>query len=166
MLAVKGKVTESGAMTAPCTDSGSDEKTFRARHPWSVHQGPFAELKAGMERLRRELPRDGWEIVKDGPDSSTAKSPQLVAESARREFAVDVRLHRASSVGKAPDLLEVTVDSACFRSEWRGFRAGLICEAVVCTQGVHTTASITGRLEALGVAGHDVVDAQAMGAGA
>ncbi|WP_240676431.1 hypothetical protein [Streptomyces sp. B27] len=117
MLAVKGKVTESGAMTAPCTDSGSDEKTFRARHPWSVHQAPFAELKAGMERLRRELPRDGWEIVKDGPDSSTAKSPQLVAESAGREFAVDARLHRASSVGKAPELLEVTVDSACFRSE-------------------------------------------------
>ncbi len=117
MLAVKGKVTESGAMTAPCTDNGSDEKTFRARHPWSVHQAPFVELQAGMERLRRELPKDGWEIVKDGTDSSTAKSPQLVAESAGREFAVDVRLRRASSVGNAPDLLEVTVDSACFRSE-------------------------------------------------
>lgn len=117
MLAVKGKVTESGAMTAPCTDNGSDEKTFRARHPWSVHQAPFVELQAGMERLRRELPKDGWEIVKDGTDSSTAKSPQLVAESAGREFAVDVRLRRASSVGNAPDLLEVTVESACYRSE-------------------------------------------------
>ncbi len=117
MLAVKGKVTESGAMTAPCTDNGSDEKTFRARHPWSVHQAPLVELQAGMERLRRELPKDGWEIVKDGTDSSTAKSPQLVAESAGREFALDVRLHKASGVGNAPDLLEVTVESACYRSE-------------------------------------------------
>ncbi|MDX3376961.1 hypothetical protein ACIRFF_06550 [Streptomyces cyaneofuscatus] len=117
MLAVKGKVTETGAMTSPCTDHGSDEKVFRARHPWSVHQAPFAEMQKGMERLRRELPKDGWEIVKDGPDSSTAKSPQLVAESAGREFAVDVRLHRASKVGNAPDLLEVTVESACYRSE-------------------------------------------------
>nr|WP_237522515.1 hypothetical protein [Streptomyces sp. SID8350] len=104
-------------MTAPCTDNGSDGKTFRARHPWSVHQAPFVQLQASMERLRRELPKDGWEIVKDGTDSSAAKSPQLVAESAGREFAVDVRLHKASGVGNAPDLLEVTVESACYRSE-------------------------------------------------
>ncbi|WP_234421919.1 hypothetical protein [Streptomyces sp. CB00316] len=70
-----------------------------------------------MERLRRELPKDGWEIVKDGPDSSTAKSPQLVAESAGREFAVDVRLHRTSKVGNAPDLPEVTAESVCYRAE-------------------------------------------------
>ncbi|MFF9866170.1 hypothetical protein ACF1G0_12195 [Streptomyces sp. NPDC013953] len=34
-----------------------------------------------------------------------------------RAFALDVRLHKASAVGNAPDLLEVTVESACYRAK-------------------------------------------------
>ncbi|MER6502015.1 hypothetical protein ABT218_22140 [Streptomyces sp. NPDC001455] len=55
--------------------------------------------------------------MKDGVDGSAAKSPQIVAESKERDFSLDVRLHRASKVGNAPDLLEVTVESACYRAK-------------------------------------------------
>ncbi|MGW7359173.1 hypothetical protein ACWGI0_21725 [Streptomyces sp. NPDC054802] len=116
ILALKGKVTESGAMTSPCSGYETDGGVYRARHPWSVYQVPFADMQKSMDRLRGELPKDGWKIVKDGVDSSAARSPQIIAESKGREFAVDVRLHRASKEGNAPDLLEVTVESACYRA--------------------------------------------------
>ncbi|MFJ8584941.1 hypothetical protein ACIRD2_09830 [Streptomyces sp. NPDC093595] len=117
MLALNGKVTESGAMTSRCADYDADEEVYRARHPWSVYQAPFAEMQKAMDRLRGELPKNGWKIVKDGVDGSAAKSPQIVAESEGRAFALDVRLHKASKVGNAPDLLEVTVESACYRAK-------------------------------------------------
>ncbi|MEU3214734.1 hypothetical protein [Streptomyces sp. NPDC006971] len=117
MLALKGKVTESGAATARCSGYDADERVYRARHPWSVHGAPFSDMQKAMDRLRGELPRSGWRIVKDGVDGSAAKSPQIVAESKERDFSLDVRLHRASKVGNAPDLLEVTVESACYRAK-------------------------------------------------
>lgn len=117
VLNVKGKVTETGAMTSRCSDYESDEEVYRARHPWSIYKAPYVDMQKGMDRLRVEPPKDGWNIVQDGVDDSKAKSPQIVAESKGGEFAVDVRLHKASKFGRAPDLLEVTVESACYRSK-------------------------------------------------
>ncbi len=117
ILDVKGEVTDTGAMTARCSDYDPDEEVYRARHPWSIYKAPFEDMQKGMDRLRVELPKDGWKIVRDGVDGSKAKSPQIVAESEGGEFAVDVRLHEASEIGNAPDLLEVTVESACYRQK-------------------------------------------------
>lgn len=115
ILDVKGTVTETGSMTAPCSDSDSAEEVVHESHPWSVYKAPFADMQKGMDRLRVELPKDGWKIVKDGVDRSESKSPQIIAESKGREFMIDVRLHRASKVGNYPPMLEITVDSACYR---------------------------------------------------
>ncbi|WNI32641.1 hypothetical protein [Streptomyces sp. ITFR-6] len=117
ILDVKGKVTETGAMTSPCSDYDSAEKIYRARHPWSIYKAPFADMKKGMDRLRVELPKDGWKIVKDGMDGTQGNSPQIIAESKGREFAVDVRLHKEVKAEDSPPLLEVTVESACYRSK-------------------------------------------------
>ncbi|MFF3260586.1 hypothetical protein ACFYWO_15620 [Streptomyces sp. NPDC002932] len=116
MLDVKGKVTETGAMTSPCSDYDSAEEVYRESHPWSIYKASFADMQKGVERLRVELPKDGWKIVKDGRDGSQLNSPQIIAESKGREFAVDVRLHKASKVGNSPPLLEVTVESRCYRT--------------------------------------------------
>ncbi|MEU9090306.1 hypothetical protein [Streptomyces sp. NPDC048428] len=117
IIGVKGKVTEAGAMAAPCSDFDPAEEVNRARHPWSLYDAPFADMQRGMDRLRTELPKDGWTITKDGRDGTQGNSPQIVAESKGGEFAVDVRLHRASKAEKSEDLLEVTVESACYRSK-------------------------------------------------
>ncbi len=117
ILALKGKVTESGAMTSRCSDHELDEEVYRARHPWSIYQVPFADMQKAVDRLRAELPKEGWEIVKDGVDGSAGKSPQIIAESKGAEFAIDVRLYKASEVGNAPDLLKVSVESACYRAK-------------------------------------------------
>jgi hypothetical protein len=116
IMALKGKVTDTGAMTARCTDYDSDDEVYRARHPWSVYQVSVADMEKAMDRLRDELPKKGWKIVKDGVDDSPAKSPQIVAESKDDDFAVDVRLLDESKYGDDPSLLEVTVESACYRA--------------------------------------------------
>ncbi|WP_235617366.1 hypothetical protein [Streptomyces thermolilacinus] len=115
MLALEGKVTETGAMTMRCSGFDADEKVYRARHPWSVYDASFADMRAAFDRLRGELPKNGWKIVKDGPDGTAGKSPQIVAESEGGDFAVDARLHEENRAQNAPALLTVTVESACYK---------------------------------------------------
>jgi hypothetical protein len=117
IMALKGKVTDTGAMSTRCADYDPEEEVYRARHPWSVYQAPVADMQKAMDRLRDELPKRGWKIVKDGVDNSPAKSPQLVAQSNEDEFAVDVRLLDERKYGDDPSLIEVTVESACYRAK-------------------------------------------------
>ncbi|PSK72369.1 hypothetical protein C6W96_12140 [Streptomyces sp. CS149] len=108
ILSLKAKITEAGAMISPCK-----EGTYRAHHPWGL-SGPSAkELGDAMGRLRSQLSKKGWKIVKDGPDGSQVKSPQIVADSTDGKFSVDARFHDRRS--DDPAQLEVTVQSACFR---------------------------------------------------
>ncbi|MFD5343351.1 hypothetical protein [Streptomyces anulatus] len=110
ILSLKAKMTEAGAMISPCEGG-----VVRAHHPWGIYGPPAEKLEGAMERLRGQLPKKGWKIVKDGPDDSQGKSPQIVADSADGEFSVDARFHGRQS--DDPAQLEVTVQSACFRPE-------------------------------------------------
>ncbi|MGC9380285.1 hypothetical protein [Streptomyces sp. MH13] len=116
-MALKGRVTDTGAMTMRCANYDTDEEVYRARHPWSIYQVPVAEMEEAMNRLRDGLPKKGWEIVEDGVDDSPAKSPHIVAESAGKEYAVDVRLLDERKYGNDPSLIEVTVESACYKAK-------------------------------------------------
>ncbi|MFJ2088705.1 hypothetical protein ACIOEW_05495 [Streptomyces sp. NPDC087901] len=115
LIDIKGTVTEPGAMTMPCSGYDSAE-VYRARHPWSIYKAPFTDMQKAMNRLRVGLPKDGWKIVKDGPDRSQGKSPQIIAESEGRELAIDVRLHKEVKAENSPPMLELTVESRCYRS--------------------------------------------------
>ncbi|MZE42664.1 hypothetical protein GTY49_06705 [Streptomyces sp. SID5477] len=117
MMALNGQVTDTGALTIRCTDYDSGEEVYRARHPWSVYQVPVPDMEKAMDRLRVELPEMGWKVVKDGVDDSPAKSPQIVAESKGQEYAVDVRLLDERKYGDDPSLIEVTVQSSCYRAK-------------------------------------------------
>ncbi|MFF2185680.1 hypothetical protein [Streptomyces sp. NPDC058155] len=117
MMALKGKVTETGAMTERCSDYAAEEEVYRASHPWSVYDLPVPDLEKAMDRLRTELPKAGWKIVKDGEDDTVGKSPQIVAESKGKKFAADIRLQDERKHGDDPSLIEVTVQSACYRAK-------------------------------------------------
>ncbi|WMX46709.1 hypothetical protein RGF97_20355 [Streptomyces roseicoloratus] len=117
MLGINGKVTKSGAMLSRCSGYDDEDEVYRARHPWSVHDVPFADMEQAMERLRTELPKNGWTIVKDGTDGSKSRSPQIIAESSNREFALDARLYKANRKENSPDLINVAVESACFKAK-------------------------------------------------
>jgi hypothetical protein len=117
VMALEGKVTETGAMTERCSDHAAEEEIYRASHPWSVYDLPVPELEEAMDRLRRELPKAGWKIVKDGLDGTVGQSPQIFAESQGRKFAADIRLQDERKYGGDPSLIEVTVQSACYRAK-------------------------------------------------
>ncbi len=117
IMALKGKVTDTGALTIRCADYAADEEVYRARHSWSVYQVPVPDMEKAMSRLRDELPAKGWRVVKDGVDDSPARSPHIVAESRGQEFAVDVRLLDERKYGDDPSLVEVTVQSSCYRAK-------------------------------------------------
>ncbi|WP_405822406.1 hypothetical protein OG705_21300 [Streptomyces sp. NBC_00838] len=117
MMALKGKVTESGAKVSRCSDYEPEDEVYRARQPWSVYDLPVPELEKAMDRLRQELPKAGWTIVKDGTDGTPAKAPQIIAESKGREFAADIRLMDQRKYGDDPSLILVAVESACFRAK-------------------------------------------------
>ena len=117
VMALKGKMTDTGAVTIRCTEYDLSEAVYRARHPWSVYQVTVPDMKRAMDRLRVELPEMGWKVVKDGVDDSPAKSPQIVAESKGEEYAVDVRLLDERKYGDDPSLIEVTVQSSCYRAK-------------------------------------------------
>ncbi|MGW6310518.1 hypothetical protein ACWFRQ_32990 [Streptomyces niveus] len=117
MMALKGKVTNTGAMVSRCSGYESEEEVYRARQPWSVYDLPVPELEKAMDRLRSELPKAGWKIVKDGVDNSVGKSPQIVAESKGRKFAVDIRLMDERKYGDDPSLIMVAVESACYKAK-------------------------------------------------
>ncbi|MEU6087797.1 hypothetical protein ABZ865_13435 [Streptomyces sp. NPDC047085] len=117
ILAVKGKVTESGAFSVPCSSYASEDKVHRMRHPWSSYGVPGEDLKKAMDRLRKELPAKGWKIVKDGPDKSKAKLPQIVANSPDGHVSADLRLWIEPAESKRSSMIEATVVSDCFRSK-------------------------------------------------
>lgn len=116
LIALKGKVTEPGPYDTPCSGY-ADGGVYRAVHPWSVYDVPVDDMKKAMERLRSDLPAKGWKIVKDGPDDSPSKAPQIVANRQGGKFSVDIRLHDRSERSGKPSLLEVTVASACFKTK-------------------------------------------------
>ncbi|GAA3004667.1 hypothetical protein JCM13580A_50780 [Streptomyces drozdowiczii] len=115
IINVKGKATETGALTMPCSDDDHQEEPYYAYHPWSLYDAPFPELEKGMNRLRVDLPKDGWKITKDGMDGTIGNSPQIVAESKKRRVMVDIRLDKEVKSEKAPAMLRVTVQSRCYR---------------------------------------------------
>lgn len=115
LIDIKASATEPGAMTMPCSEDYREEDPYYAYHPWSLYKAPFAELQKGMNRLRAELPKNGWTITKDGKDGSIGNSPQIVAESKEHDLLLDVRLHKEVKAEKSPPMLEVTVQSRCYR---------------------------------------------------
>ncbi|MFE5841436.1 hypothetical protein ACFQ7N_07265 [Streptomyces niveus] len=117
MMALKGKVTDTGAMVSRCSDYDPEEEIYRARQPWSVYDLPVSELEKAIGRLREELPKAGWKIVKDGVDGTAAKSQQIVAESKGKKFAADIRLMDRRKYSDSPSLIMVAVESACYKEK-------------------------------------------------
>ncbi|BCM68729.1 hypothetical protein EASAB2608_04063 [Streptomyces sp. EAS-AB2608] len=117
ILAVQGKVTRSGAIATPCTSYPEEDQVHRMRHPWSVYGVPGGDLEKAMDRLRSRLPAKGWKIVKDGPDKSRAKLPQIVANSPDGRLSADLRLWREPADSGRSSMIEITVVSDCFRSK-------------------------------------------------
>ncbi|MFI1971671.1 hypothetical protein [Streptomyces cinnamoneus] len=75
-----------------------------------------------MEHLKVELPKQGWKVVSYGPDKSALKSIELIADSTKSKFSVNITFLDKRKVVKGDPLTEIQTSgikvdlvSACFR---------------------------------------------------
>ncbi|MDQ8707882.1 hypothetical protein RCO28_36250 [Streptomyces sp. LHD-70] len=109
-----GKVTEPGPSVAPCSGKDSD-KFYVIEHAWSVYDVPVPELEQAMDRLKSELPKHGWEITKDGSDSSKAKSREILANIPSKKISASMRLLDRRGRSKNPSMISVHLNSTCLQ---------------------------------------------------
>ncbi|MFJ3226012.1 hypothetical protein ACIPJS_22010 [Streptomyces sp. NPDC086783] len=111
LIGVKGKASESFPGVTDC--SGKDPKTyFRIFHPWSFTPASASDLDEAMERLKRELPKHGWEIVNYGPNNSKSRSITLTADNDKKKVSVKVIKMAAKS---DPPMLSLDLVSGCYK---------------------------------------------------
>ena len=117
IIGLQGKVTGTGPGVALC-DGKDYGKYYVIHHPWGLTDLPIEELRKGMDRLKKGMPNSGWKIVKYGPDTSPSKSLEIIADSTKAKFSVNIRLFDESKRTE-PDapksMIVVDLVSACFQ---------------------------------------------------
>ncbi|MFF4602706.1 hypothetical protein ACFY12_08130 [Streptomyces sp. NPDC001339] len=115
-IGLQGRISQPGPGVSQCGDKGP-AKFYTIHHPWSLSGVSVEDMKQAMARLKENLPKNDWKIVSYGPDKSPSKSLELIADSTKRKFSVNIRLldrtQRASS--NAPSMIYVDLTSACFQ---------------------------------------------------
>ncbi len=115
IIGLKGKAQPTEPFSLACSGYPSGENVIRMRHPWSFYGASESYLRAAMDRLRAELPTNGWKIVKDGSDGSQVDSPQIIANSADGHVSAELVLSIEPAGGEYRSSIEVVVVSTCFR---------------------------------------------------
>ncbi|MEU4496882.1 hypothetical protein OG729_14900 [Streptomyces sp. NBC_00210] len=114
MIGLKqAKTTEPGPGISTCEED--PEHLFLSRHPWSLYGVSDEQLKQGFQRLKENLPKQGWKIVEYGPNKSAAKTLELTADSEKERFSVNAELHIGGSSAEQP-LILVNVVSGCYKA--------------------------------------------------
>ncbi|WP_405766224.1 hypothetical protein OHU34_11915 [Streptomyces sp. NBC_00080] len=109
LIGVKGKASDTQPGVMDC--SGRDTKTyFRVFHPWSFYPTSASDLDIAMERLKTELPKNGWKIVNYGPDTSKNKNINLTADNDKLKVGV----HITQMAKNNPPKLSLDLVSGCY----------------------------------------------------
>ncbi|KUJ64262.1 hypothetical protein ACZ90_56725 [Streptomyces albus subsp. albus] len=114
MLHIKGKVTDLSPAAGPCEVGGLEGAEFRSvRHPWSLYGPDNSTLEKGMRNLVERLPRQGWKVVRNGPDSSKNRNQEILAVHLRTHTQAEVTWMKGLD-GHTP-IISFAVYSRCFR---------------------------------------------------
>lgn len=110
LIGVKGKGSESRSGVMEC--EGKDPATyFKVFHPWSFYPASADQLDEAMERLKAELPKHGWKVVRYEPDTSQNKNLNLTADNTEKKYSVNVVQMKKND----PPKLSLTVVSGCYQ---------------------------------------------------
>ncbi|ARZ66198.1 hypothetical protein SMD11_0532 [Streptomyces albireticuli] len=116
-MGAKGAVTASGAMAGTCDAVDPDFKThYAVNHPWSLYDLKSGTFEEAMRNLREMLPKNGWEITRDGETDSQARNPEIVAVNRKTHHSVTIEWARNRTGGKLKPLISVHVDSRCYKA--------------------------------------------------
>ncbi|MFE6778275.1 hypothetical protein [Streptomyces sp. NPDC057702] len=121
VLQAKGEVTKPGPMAGPCRVSAADAEMYRSvRHPWSFYGVDNKVLESAMDNLAKGLPDRGWKIVKNGPDASKNRNPEILAVHLKSRTQAEITWRKGLQ-GREP-LISFAVYSRCFRDPDRSTR--------------------------------------------
>ncbi|MEV8113990.1 hypothetical protein AB0O69_03755 [Streptomyces xiamenensis] len=111
IISVQGEASEPGPGVTECEADPEMERLYKINHPWSITGASRETLREGMDRLREQLPAEGWEVIEEGEANNANSSPVILFENRDVEFAAHVMLR-----GKTDEdsLLHVSLVSACF----------------------------------------------------
>ncbi|AOT59133.1 hypothetical protein A4G23_01965 [Streptomyces rubrolavendulae] len=111
LIGVKGRASDSSPGVSEC--AGKDrEKFFRVFHTWSFYPDSPGQLGEAMERLKEELPKNGWKIVEYGPDTSKNKNLSLTADHDGKKTSVNVSQRAKND----PPKLSLMLVSGCYET--------------------------------------------------
>jgi hypothetical protein len=89
LIGIKGKASETGPGVSECGDK-DPEKYFTIFHPWTFTPASADQLEGVMERLKTELPKNGWKVVEYGRDNSKNKNLSLTADNDEKKYSVQI----------------------------------------------------------------------------
>ncbi|WP_143712530.1 hypothetical protein [Streptomyces hygroscopicus] len=115
---LRGEVSPAAPHASLCKDV---EHGYRVNHWWSV-VGPSVEnLKEAMDRLHRELPKQGWKVYRYGHANSKARQLRLEAEDKKDHHTVTIELSLPSTYPdpskwekKMRDSISISLASPCY----------------------------------------------------
>lgn len=110
LIGIKGKASDTGPGVTECR--GKDqEKYFQIFHKWSFYPASASQLGEVMERLKADLPKQGWKVVEYEHDTSQNKNLNLRADNDEKKFSVNI-VHQAKN---NPPKLSLMVVSGCYQ---------------------------------------------------
>ncbi|MFI6410555.1 hypothetical protein [Streptomyces sp. NPDC050585] len=109
-IGINGKASDSRPGVMECGDRDR-EKYFRIFHKWSFYPVSPSELAGVMERLREQMPRQGWKVVEYREDTSKNRNLNLTADNDAKKASVNI-VHRAKS---NPPKLSLMVVTGCYQ---------------------------------------------------
>lgn len=77
--------------------SREGEREYSVVHVWSISHLSDRELTRGFNRLREELPKEGWHITDFGPVNSTDRQLEIEAVHKKDEYSLSAELWVSSS---------------------------------------------------------------------
>lgn len=119
LVGVKGKTTEEAPPALP--DEGScdpdDESSTKRQvsQSWSLYGVGDGPLGSAMNRLAAGLPKRGWKVVRNGPDSSAEMNQEIQAVYTATKTQLDVTWERGEP--REEPLMIFDVYSVCFHDD-------------------------------------------------
>ncbi|MFD8421335.1 hypothetical protein [Streptomyces sp. NPDC059466] len=110
LIGLKGKASDSGPGVKEC-GKRDPEKYFQIFHAWSFTSTSPERFEGVMEQLKSKLPKQGWNVVKYGPDSSTNKNLSLTADNDEKKYSVNITYQAKDN----PPNLNFFIVSGCYQ---------------------------------------------------
>jgi hypothetical protein len=120
MTHVTGKTTEAAPPRGTPTDMSCDEDNEdspdrQMAQSWSLYGVDNTTLGKGMADLAAGLPKQGWKVVKNGPDSSRNRNQEIQATHLATKTQLEATWMKGLD-GHEP-LVHFDVYSDCFRAK-------------------------------------------------